>query len=137
MRRIFHTAVVALLACGCASRSQKPAPVTNRVIEIGALSGRASSDTLRLGVLHAGETVVQNIDIFNAGDVPAVVTRTECGCACLSLELNYSPLGPQERRTMKLTFDTGGLYGTVLRRADIYVAGEPKPYGLWIEADVR
>lgn len=134
MKRLLYTLVVALAAFGCVSRSPKPAEVSNRTIEI---CGASRSDTLRLGRLHAGETVVQSVDVLNGCDTVAVINRIECGCACLSAEFDYAPVMPQQRRTMKITLDTRSLGGWVLRRVDIHAAGQTEPYKLWLEAEVE
>lgn len=136
MKSLFYAACLALTVCGCVSRSPKTSDAAGRAIGICG-SEHAASDTLRLGRLHAGETVVQSVDILNDCDEPVVIERTECGCACLSTEMDYSPLMPHRSRTVKITFDTHGLAGRVFRRVDIHVAGRQQPCKIWIEAEVE
>ncbi len=132
-------AVLLLLAAvfyGCHPKGAAVAETSFQRVEM-CDSVVGTSDTLRLGIVHSGENLIENIDIVNIGNAPVVVERTECGCACLRTEFDYAPVMPGQSRGMRILFDTYGLSGQVVRRVDIYRAGCDVPYRVWIEAQVR
>ena len=95
MRHIFCILLVALVI-GCQSRrtSSVQSGPTLEISDETLTEG--TSDTIRFGRLHSGETGIKRFRLQNTSSRTWVVTRYEVSCECVTPEFDRRPLKPGE-----------------------------------------
>ena len=134
MRHIFCILLIAL-AMGCQSR---PTTVqTGTALEISDTTlDKGTSDTIRFGRLHAGETGVKQFRLRNMSSRTLVVTRYEVSCQCVKPEFERRPLQPGEEIPLSVRFDTRGEHGWQMKLLKFYTSESNEPLRIYVEADV-
>lgn len=134
MRHIFCILFLAL-AMGCQTR---PTTVqTGPALEISdATLAEGTSDTIRFGRLHAGETGVKRFRLRNTSSRTLIVTRYEVSCQCVKPEFERRPLKPGEEIPLSVRFDSRGEYGWQMKLLKFYTSESGEPLRIYVEADV-
>lgn len=134
MRHIFCILLIAL-AMGCQSR---PTTVqTGTALEISdATLDKGTSDTIRFGRLHAGETGVKQFRLRNTSSRTLVITRYEVSCQCVKPEFERRPLKSGEEIPLSVRFDTRGESGWQMKLLKFYTSESNEPLRVYVEADV-
>ncbi len=133
---IYLLSVSAVVLYGCGNRdvrrvSGTPLPVSDSIIDLPL------RDTFRLGTLKAGETVVKEFALENAGDMPFVVVDVDSDCGCMITDYDREPLKPGERGRLSVSFDSAGYYGYVLKKVSVFTTLKSEPLVFCMEAEVE
>ena len=109
MRHIFCILLVALVI-GCQSRrtSSVQSGPTLEISDETLTEG--TSDTIRFGRLHSGETGIKRFRLQNTSSRTWVVTRYEVSCECVTPEFDRRPLKPGEVRQIAGRAGRFGIY---------------------------
>lgn len=137
---MFFAAVLLLQGCG-GKRSPQDAEGQERHDSARLLvlseESAARADTLDLGRVHEGETLLKELSMRNMTGEPIVITGIDSGCGCLLFEYSKQPIHPGSDSTVKLRFYSAGLYGEVVRTAKIKSSASDALYTLVITAVVH
>lgn len=97
------------------------------------------SDTLTydFGII-AEESVAAThaFNIINTGKAPLQITRVTTSCGCTQPEWTDSPIFPQQKGFVKITYDPNGRPGPFIKTIAIYSNAQTKPYMLAIKGVV-
>lgn len=77
------------------------------------------------GLLQAGEVVIYNFAFVNTGTRDLEIVVTEADCPCLEVIAGKIRVKSGEKSTIRVTFNTSGLYGSQLQMFRV-TAGEGK-----------
>ena len=111
MRHIFCILLITLVI-GCQSRrtSSVQSGPTLEISDETLTEG--TSDTIRFGRLHSGETGIKRFRLQNTSSRTWVVARYEVSCECVTPEFDRRPLKPGEEIPFSVRFDSrGSRYG--------------------------
>lgn len=103
-----------LLSCGGQNGSQEELDVeTESKSQVAQGEPVMHFDTLihDFGTIIEGERVVCYFDYQNLGGEDLLITSVETTCGCTAPTWSRKPLGPGEKESMKVFFDTSGRRG--------------------------
>lgn len=100
MRHIFCILLITLVI-GCQSRrtSSVQSGPTLEISDETLTEG--TSDTIRFGRLHSGETGIKRFRLQNTSSRTWVVARYEVSCECVTPEFDRRPLKPGEKSVQR------------------------------------
>ncbi len=147
---IFHTAVsrallftlhsslfTLLVACG-GPQATKTAGGEKSVFDISPEKLQSRTDTtVWIGKLKAGEIVQYDAWLRNTGEAPLVIVKVETSCGCTSAEYERKPIPPGGKGHFSFRYDSRGMWGMQLKMIDIYTSAAPKPFVLYVQAQVE
>lgn len=126
MKRILYFLFICYLSSITLVAQQKPQP-------------QIVSDTLThdFGTI-AEESVAAShaFNIINTGKAPLQITRVTTSCGCAQPEWTDSPILPQQKGFVKITYDPKGRPGPFIKTIAIYSNAQSKPYMLAIKGVV-
>ena len=136
MRHIFCILLITLVI-GCQSRrtSSVQSGPTLEISDETLTEG--TSDTIRFGRLHSGETGIKRFRLQNTSSRTWVVTRYEVSCECVTPEFDRRPLKPGEEIPFSVRFDSRGEHGWQMKLLKLYASGSEEPLRIYIEAVVE
>lgn len=139
--RLFSRTIIAAAVCAAALASCRPAaprrlsgitvPVSDSIIAAGGV------DTIRLGRMRAGETVVKQLVVTNRGDKPFLVSGVNSECGCIVSAFDREPVLPGGESPVEVSFDSRGYAGYVIRRVTVTTTLSPEPLVLCVEAEIE
>ena len=129
MRHIFCILLITLVI-GCQSRrtSSVQSGPTLEISDETLTEG--TSDTIRFGRLHSGETGIKRFRLQNTSSRTWVVARYEVSCECVTPEFDRRPLKPGEEIPFSVRFDWQ------MKLLKLYASGSEEPLRIYVEADV-
>ncbi len=135
MKKITFILLVSLLA-SCGSQ-QKTKTAGGAVFDISPEIIAARIDTLvDVGTVRAGEILLYNASIRNAGEEPLVIKNVNTSCGCTSVEYEKRPIAPGREGNFSLRFDSRGMYGMQLKLIEISTSAGMYPYQIMLRAEV-
>ncbi len=138
MNRVRTIAIVlALAAVGCTPKGAKVELNVRQIVVNDSVLVAHGADTVDFGLLHEGETAVQELAIVNGADRPMVVIGTETSCGCLEAKYDKHPAAPGESLALKLEFHSAGQRGVHHKPLYVQTSLAPERYRIIIQADVR
>ena len=127
--------VLLLVSCSGTNRSSDE-------IRQGVKSGKSrptfeiSTEIHNFGKLVAGEIAVYTFVFRNGGNGNLQITKTETGCSCLSVEADEKAIMPGATGTVKVMFNTAGLYGKQFQSCRIFTDAEGVTLDIAVTAEV-
>jgi mono/diheme cytochrome c family protein len=139
MRQIAWLTVLFITIAGCLTTKTSTAP------EAGKLDGPRLKvpDSIDLGEVAQDEQVEHLFDFSNIGSEPLQIHNVETSCGCTAVSLSSQVLAPGESGKMKVTVDTVGKKGNIVKtitffsndaltpektiQVNIYVKAPPHP----------
>lgn len=95
-------------------------------------------DTLHdFGTMKEGEMAEFEFTYTNTGKKAIIINEAKGSCGCTVPEYNSSPLQPDEKSKMKVTFNSQGKHGFNEKTVTITTNGNPSTYVLKILATVN
>lgn len=141
MRRLSGIIVLIVMVSAAASCRPGKAVTTHPdgiVIDLSdSLIGASAADTIQLGRMREGEVVVAEFSLRNADSIPFVITNLTTTCGCATFEFNREPVMPGKEKQVVLRFDSGGLYGDVVKKASLHTSFRGGVHNIYIEATVE
>jgi hypothetical protein len=132
--RLFIWLVVTTLACLLVqpawSQSNNGRRITAPPVTIG-------SETIDFGDVPPNTTVVRMATISNNSEQPIRITGVRVSCGCTVAEWPEDWIEPGETAELKLTFESGDLWGPVQRYALLVVEGYNRPLRITTLAHVN
>lgn len=126
-----------VLTGGCGGERHLPAEPSHRIAVSDSLLRAGHADTLRLGRMHAGETVRRAVSLRNEGGRAMLVARVGSSCGCATLHYEARPFVPGGWLPAELEFDSRGTYGWQFKRVEVWFEGCDRPLRLYVEAEVE
>lgn len=125
MKFSISTSVFALiLACGSPQNKnndiQVPAEANKKVYGF-----EFEKEIHNFGLLQAGEVVICNFTFVNTGTRELEISLTETDCPCMEASTGKKSVKSGEKGTIRVTFNTAGLYGSQLQMFRV-TAGDGK-----------
>lgn len=129
-----------IVAAGCGCREKRTVVEdSGLIIALSDSSIRTNrADTILLGRMRAGETVVKNFTLRNDSTEPLIILQVETNCNCTAIEYPRMPLMPGESGRCGLTFDASGLAGWVVKYIYLHTSvNGGAVYKIVLEAEVE
>lgn len=122
MKRILIFFAFALCACG----GSAPKAVVNTAAVVLKLPFegelQAEFDTIKLGRVNLGETVIGNFVVNNISDTPIVIVNIVPSCGCASVDYDPKPIMGGESRDIKFEFHSEGRSGLQVKAIDLVMS---------------
>jgi hypothetical protein len=135
--KYFHFLILALLAGSCLPRSKDSQnTISGRKNESSLPAFENKEEIHNFGKLVAGEMAVYTFSFRNAGAGNLDIVKTETGCSCLTVEPGEKLIKPGETGTIKVIFNTSGLYGRQFQTCRIFSSCEGITMDIGVTADV-
>ena len=103
------------------------------------LQPKIVSDTLTYDfgtIAEESVAATHAFNIKNSGDAPLHITRVTTSCGCTQPEWTGSPILPQQKGFVKITYDPNGRPGPFIKTIAIHSNAQDKPYMLAIKGVV-
>ena len=136
MMRLIFCILLVTLVIGCQSRrtSSVQSGPTLEISDETLTEG--TSDTIRFGRLHSGETGIKRFRLQNTSSRILVVALFDLLCDCVSQVCDVLPLKPGYERPFSVRFDSRGEHGWQMKLLKLYASGSEEPLRIYVEADV-
>lgn len=89
------------------------------------------------GTATAGEAIVHDFGFTNTGQVALVVFDAKSSCGCTVPEIPKDPIGPGERGSIHVVFNTTGKLGTQNKVVTVTANTSPTETRLFIRGEVN
>ena len=84
-------------------------------------------NTIELGDVHAGDTIVSEFEIINTGKSNLIIKKAKSTCSCITVDASVSILKPGETAKVKTRFNTSGRKGEEFKPVYIYTNDYTNP----------
>lgn len=86
-----------------------------------------SNNNFNFGTLKQGDKVKHTFTLVNTGDQPLIISQVKPSCGCTVPQYTQTPILPDEKGEVTLTFNSAGFNGTVQKYAEVYTNTERTP----------
>jgi hypothetical protein len=135
--RYIHFLILVFFMGSCLSRpkdTQKTDPGQNDKSGLPAFENQ--EEIHNFGKLLAGEMAVYTFTFRNVGTGNLEIVKTETGCICLTAETGEKLIKPGETGTIKVIFNTSGLYGRQFQSCRVFSSREGITMDIAVSAEV-
>ena len=130
-----------LASCGKRKNANNVAPAKSVAIQNIDISSQALQqgvkDTLRFGVMNAGEIVAKRLRLTTTDTKPMVLLRHVTTCGCTTVEYERKPIPPNESLELRFEYDSRAQSGWQMKLMELYFANLDSPLKIYIEAEVE
>lgn len=138
MRLLHITGLLTLLLLGAACTNQKSNEVSGTVADKTGLKPdiRFEKTEHNLGRILQGEKVGYNFIFTNDGDASLVIMDASASCGCTVPKYSKEPIGPGEKGSVEVVFDSSGRMGQQSKTVTLRTNGKVQIVYLTIKADI-
>lgn len=111
MWRVGAIIVVACAFVSCNSRKANSESAESLLPKVGISTAQDCADTVRLGVVGEGQTLMYNFAFVNTAQSPLTIIGCDTGCGCVSAEYPTKPIAEGGSAECKLLIHTDGRAG--------------------------
>ncbi len=108
-----------------------------KIVISDTTTAQIGADTIRFGRLNSGEIAQKVVWVENQTQKPLVVLGYSVDCACTTIEHSTKPINPTYATPLKVTFNTRGQRGWLVKRIDVTHSGSKRPLQLFVECEVE
>lgn len=113
---ILFVSVVALFTIGCGPKNTKQAqPQMMGSVEFSETTTQVDKDTISLGNINEGETVIGLFAIGNDSHIPLAILDIQTGCGCTSVSYDNQPIAAGQTREVEFRFDSKTRFGSQIK----------------------
>ncbi len=137
--RLLHIAgLLTLLLFGAACTNQKSTEVSGMVEDQTGLKPeiRFEKTEHNLGRILQGEKVGYNFIFTNDGGASLVIMDASASCGCTVPKYSKEPIGPGEKGSVEIVFDSSGRMGQQSKTVTLKTNGKVQVVYLTIKADI-
>ena len=88
------------------------------------------------GTIKSGDVVTHEFEFSNSGNADLVISEAKGSCGCTEPEYPKSPLKPDEKSKIKVTFNSNGMAGQLSKTVTLLANTIPNTKVLTISAEV-
>jgi hypothetical protein len=135
--KYFHFLILVFCMGSCLSRPKDTSGTdAGRKEESGLPAFENQEEIHNFGKLLAGEMAVYTFTYRNVGTGILHILKTETGCSCLTAEPGEKLIKPGETGTIKVIFNTSGLYGKQIQSCRVFSSREGITMDIAVAAEV-
>jgi hypothetical protein len=135
--RYIHFLILVVMLESCASHPKDPARTVSGQNGVnGYPAFEIKEEIHNFGKLLAGEMAVYTFTFRNAGTRNLEIVNIESGCSCLTVEPGEKLIKPGDSGTIKVIFNTSGLYGKQFQSCRVISSREGIKMDIAITAEV-
>lgn len=86
---------------------------------------KADSQSVDLGVITEGDTIVHIYKFTNTGNMPLVLSNVNASCGCTTPSYSTTPVEPGEQGFIKVKFDSKGKEGKLSKTVTAFANTNP------------
>jgi hypothetical protein len=136
MRRI-HFLILIFLLGSCGSQPKNPVKTISGQNDPKKHPAFEMNEKIHnFGTLIAGEIAVYSFEYRNVGTGSIKIDHVETGCGCLTVEPAEKLIKPGDSGTIKVIFNTSGLYGKQVQSCRIFSSEEGITLDIAVAAEV-
>src|SRR5262249_531687 len=129
-RRDSISALVCLVACGCAPSSRPSGEVT------AIVPAKEKTLTYDFGVVRPGESRTHRFRVRNTGTTPWSFRAFHRDCSCMVTRSSSATIAPGAEEEVEVSYTAPGQVADQRRRVGVEFAGPGAPF-LWLEVVAR